>query len=103
MRTFHGSSKTGKRVPPATRVGRPTRANALGVVVFGFLTGLSAFAVPSENTPAPANELVREVIKNELKAEAADQSHWAFQRQSEKAGKRELGQVVETKDGNLEL
>jgi len=104
MRTFHCSSKTGNRVPPATqRVGRPTRASALGLVLFGLLTGLSAFAVPSEDTPAPANELIRDVIKNELKAEAADHSHWAFQLQSEKAGKRELDQVVETKDGNLQL
>src|ERR1700721_3250116 len=104
MRTFHCSSKTGNRVPPAThRVGRATRASALGVVVFGFLTGLSAFALPSENTPAPANELVRDIIKNELKGEAADHSHGAFQLQSAKAGNRELDQVVEPKAANLQF
>jgi len=101
-RGTHGI-KTGNRVPPATpHVGVAMRAGLLSIVAFGFLTGLAS-AVLSENMPVSANELVREVIKNEIKVEAADHSRWAFLLQTEKAGKRELDQVVETKDGNLQL
>ena len=104
MRRFHLSSKTGNRVPAATRqVGVATRASVLPIVVFGFLTGFDAPAVAAENMPVSANELVREIITNEIKVEAADHSHWAFQLQTEKADKREVDQVVETKDGNLQL
>jgi len=75
----------------------------IAIVVFGFLTGFAAAVVAAENMPVSANGLVREVITNEIKVEAADHSHWAFQLQTEKAGKREVDQVVETKDGNLQL
>jgi hypothetical protein len=51
---------------------------------------------------ASANELVRKIVANEIKAETEDHSHWAFQLQTEKAGRRELDEVVETKDGNLQ-
>ena len=104
MRGSHLSPKTGNRVPAATRqVGVTTRVSVLAIVVFGFLTGFAAPAVAAENMPVSANELVREIITNEIKVEAADHSHWAFQLQTEKAGKREVDQVVETKDGNLQF
>jgi len=104
MKRFHLSSKAGNRVPAATRkVAVATRTSVLAIVVFGFLTGFAAAVVAAENMPVSANGLVREVITNEIKAEAADHSHWAFQLQTEKAGKREVDQVIETKDGNLQF
>jgi hypothetical protein len=75
----------------------------LAVLLFGFLPGLPASAQSSENTPAHGNELVRGIIANEIKAETQDHSHWAFRLETEKSGKIELAQVVETRDGNLQL
>ncbi len=73
------------------------------VLVFGFLCGRAASGQTAKDLPASANELVRQVIANEIKAEKADHSHWAFQLQTEKAGRSEIDQVVETKDGNLQM
>jgi hypothetical protein len=78
------------------------KAIVLSTFMFGILRGLGAALQPSENSQASANELVRKIIANEIKAEAEDHSHWAFQLQTEKSGRRELDQVVETKDGNLQ-
>ncbi len=49
-----------------------------------------------------ANDLVRKVIANELKAESADHSHWMLRLDSKKPNSaEEIDQVVETKDGDL--
>ena len=59
----------------------------------------SAAAQPSE---MPANELVRRVLSNELKAENDDHSHWMFRLQSEAPnGTSEVEEVVQAKDGDL--
>ena len=73
------------------------------VLVFGFLHGLGTSPQPSENSPESANEFVRQVIANEIKAENQDHSHWAFRLQTEKAGRAEIDLVVETKDGDVQL
>lgn len=73
------------------------------VLVFGFLCAQAASDQAAKDPPASAKELIREVIANEIKAEKADYSHWAFQLQTEKAGKSEIDQLVETKDGNLQM
>jgi hypothetical protein len=77
------------------------RWTMLSVLLFGLLRGLPAQS--PENLPAAANEFVHQVVANEIKAEADDHSHWAFQLQTAKSGRKELDQVVETNDGNLEL
>ena len=73
------------------------------VLVFGLLHGLGLSPQPSEDPPASANEFVRQVVANEIKAENQDHSHWAFRLQTEKAGRTETDQVVQTKDGNVQL
>jgi len=75
----------------------------LVVLVCGLLRGLATSAQPSENMPASANEFLRQVVANEITAENQDHSHWAFRLQTEKAGRTEIDEVVETKDGNLRL
>jgi hypothetical protein len=75
----------------------------LAVLVFGVLRGFGIARHLPENTPASANDFVRKIVANEIKNETQDHSHWAFQLQTEKAGRTELYQVVETKDGNLQL
>jgi hypothetical protein len=76
---------------------------AVLVFVSGFLCAQAASEQAAKDPPASAKELIREVIANEIKAEKADHSHWAFQLQTEKAGKSEIDQLVETKDGNLQM
>src|SRR5438094_4730370 len=97
MKPFQWSSKAGNcRHPVARQVGHASRASVLAFVVFGLPSGLATSSALSENMPSSANELVREVITNEIKVEAADHSHWAFQLQTEKDGKKEIDQVIET-------
>src|ERR1700737_2398321 len=79
------------------------RVTMLAVLVFGVLRGFGIARQLPENTPASANDFVRKIVANEIKDETQDHSHWAFQLQTEKAGRTELYQVVETKDGNLQL
>jgi hypothetical protein len=85
------------------QIGMAFRATMPAVLVFGFLHGLGLSPQPSENSPASANEFVRQRAANEIKAENQDHSHWAFRLQTEKAGREETDQVVETKDGNVQL
>jgi len=73
------------------------------VLVLGFLHALGASSQLSQNLPASANEFVRQVVANEIKTENQDHSHWEFRLQTEKAGRTEIDQVVETKDGNVQL
>jgi hypothetical protein len=75
----------------------------LAVLVFGVLCGFGIARQLPENNPVSANDFVRKIVANEIKDETRDHSHWAFQLRTEKAGRTELYQVVETKDGNLQL
>ena len=64
------------------------------------------FSCPSRAQPSEislsANELVRRVVTNELKAEGQDHSLWMFRLETEKPNaQKEVDEVVETKDGDL--
>ena len=49
-----------------------------------------------------ANQLARQVVDNELRAETQDQSHWRFRLETYKpGGAKETDEVIETKDGDL--
>ena len=48
-----------------------------------------------------ANELARKVIINELKFQDEDHSHWMYRLEKEDAGKKQVQEIVETKDGSL--
>jgi hypothetical protein len=54
------------------------------------------------NERLPANEFVRPIIANELRAEQYDHSHWALRLETQQSGKAEVREVVETKDGDLD-
>jgi hypothetical protein len=58
---------------------------------------------PAQDNPVtPANEFMRRVVSNELKAEAQDHSHWMFRQQTEKPGSQtEVDEVIETSSGDL--
>jgi hypothetical protein len=50
----------------------------------------------------PAGEFLRGVVAGELKAQADDHSHWAYQVKEEVAGRPEVRRMIETAQGNLD-
>ena len=65
---------------------------------------LGSNALPQSDSGSPglsANELARKVIINELKFQDEDHSHWMYRLEKEDAGKKQVQEIVETKDGSL--
>jgi len=75
-----------------------TIAIAIGLL---FMVPARAVSQESEHSEKNANELARSVLQNEVKAEANDHSHWMFKLEIEKSQRKEVDEVVETKDGDL--
>jgi hypothetical protein len=48
-----------------------------------------------------ANELLRKVVTNELKVQNEDLGHWMYRLEKRDAGKKQVQEIVETKDGSL--
>jgi hypothetical protein len=75
------------------------------VITIGSLTLLALmFSLPGAGQASvmPANELVRRVLANELKAENEDHRHWMFRLQSESPdGTTQVEEVIQTKNGEL--
>jgi hypothetical protein len=74
------------------------------ILVFIILLSSAGYAQNAPATPPPrtdANELVREVIQNELKAQLSDQTYWRFRELTGKDGHKELRDVFETRDGDI--
>ena len=72
-------------------------------LTIGLLFIFPACALSQDSDPSgkSANELAHSVLQNEAKAEANDHSHWAFKLETEKSGRKEVDEVVETKNGDL--
>ena len=69
-------------------------AIALAIVLLG------STASP-EVREASANDLVRRIVTNELKAQDEDHSHWMYRMEIEDREKREVREVIETQYGEL--
>lgn len=54
-----------------------------------------------EDSEKNTNELARRVLMNEANVEAQNHSHWMLRLETEKSGRKEVDQVVETKDGDF--
>lgn len=68
------------------------------MLLFVFLTSKSPAQAPNSS----AEQLVRKVVTNELRAENQDHSHWMFCLYTEKPNTpEEVDEVVETKNGDL--
>ena len=62
--------------------------------------GLGATAVCQNTaTSGSATQLVQEMVKNELRAEAEDHSQWMYRQEKQLDGKNELQEVIETPHG----
>ena len=64
-------------------------------LVTALLVCSSNNCVQSHATP-PANQFVRRIIDSELQAEKNDYSHWMLRLETQKSGKTEVREVVET-------
>lgn len=68
-------------------------------------TVLMALLVPAcfaqTSLPTDPNQFVRQMVENELKAEADDHSHWMYRLHKEDEKGAQDRQVIETKDGSL--
>jgi hypothetical protein len=74
-----------------------TTALALAGLLFASLSRSQ-----TSNDRPLANEFVRQNIENELQAEQNDHSHWMLRLKTQKSGRTEVREVVETKDGDLD-
>jgi hypothetical protein len=55
----------------------------------------------SERVGMSANELARKVITNELKLQYDDHGHWMYRLEKEESGRKQVQEIVETKNGSL--
>ncbi|MFZ1143098.1 MAG: hypothetical protein WAN76_28290 [Candidatus Sulfotelmatobacter sp.] len=66
------------------------------------LLGSTAFPqADSERLGMSANELARKVVTNELKVQNEDLGHWMYRLEKKDAEKKQVQEIVETKDGSL--
>jgi len=71
-------------------------------IVTIILLGSTAFPqADSERLGMSANELARKVVTNELKVQNEDLGHWMYRLEKKDAGKKQVQEIVETKDGSL--
>jgi hypothetical protein len=81
------------------------RAITVGFLLSGLILSGLILAPQSVCAELSANELLRKVVDNELKAQAQDRSHWMYLRRTEMPGKQEKEterEVIESKDGDLD-
>ena len=55
----------------------------------------------SERVEMSADELARKVITNELKFQYDDHDHWMYRLEKEESGRKQVQEIVETKNGSL--
>ncbi len=84
-------------------MGRHTAVINKITIAVGLLFMVPAWAVSQEleHSQKNANDFVRSVLQNEVKAETNDHSHWMLKLETEKSRRKEIDEVVETKNGDL--
>ena len=86
---------------------RPLLSNC--AVKLTYLAAVAAMAVlvsaalhATDNDVSSANQLVRTVLENEMRAEDQDHSHWMYRLEKAQPTKRQIKEVVETEKGLVE-
>ena len=78
------------------------RAACRGTALILLLAPLIAAQSLGQSSSESAQDLLRRVVTNELKAEKQDHSHWNLRLESQKPnGQIEVDDVIETRDGDL--
>jgi hypothetical protein len=75
-----------------------TIAIAVGLL---FMVPTWAASQESEHSQENANDFARSALRNEVKAETNDHSHWMLKLETEKSRRKEIDEVVETENGDL--
>lgn len=68
------------------------------VLFFGI--AITSFTTAKAQEPS-ANELAKEVVTHEIQSQNADHTHWQYRLETVKSGKKEVQEVIETKNGDL--
>ena len=95
---MHSCFKTCDGVASLLRVRLIHRRMALIVTVI--LLGVPARPQSVPNSPVSANDLVRRVVTNELTFQD-DHTNWMYRLEKEQYGKKQVEEIVETKEGSL--
>src|SRR5712691_1104201 len=85
---------------------RPLLSNC--TVKLTYLAAVAAMAMlvsaalhATDNDVSSANQLVRTVLENEMRAEDQDHSHWMYRLEKAQPTKRQIKEVVETEKEGL--
>jgi hypothetical protein len=81
---------------PVVRVVR----GAATVLVIVILLGSATLSQSDSGSPVSANDLARRVITNELKFQD-DHTNWMYRLEKEQYGKKQVEEIIETKEGSL--
>ena len=72
----------------------------MALIVTIILLGVLARSQSVPNSPVSANDLVRRVVTNELTSQD-DHTNWMYRLEKEQYGKKQVEEIVETKEGSL--
>jgi hypothetical protein len=95
---MHSCFKTCEGVPSLLAVRLIQRPIALMVTII--LLGVPARPQSVPNSPVSADYLVRRVVTNELTFQD-DHTNWMYRLEKEQYGKKQVEEIVETKEGSL--
>ena len=76
------------------------KRNSVVLILTIILLGVPARPQSVPNSAVSANELARRVVTNELKFQD-DHTNWMFRLEKEQYGKKQIEEIVETKEGSL--
>ncbi len=97
---MHNRFKTGG-APGSSLVVRLIHGSATVIVTIILLGSNALPQSESERVGMSANELARKVITNELKFQYDDHGHWMYRLEKEESGRKQVQEIVETKNGSL--
>jgi hypothetical protein len=83
---------------------RPWQAVHGLAIIIVTITLCGSNALPQSDSAGlgmSATELARKVVNNELKFHNEDQSHWLYQLEKERSGRRQVQEILETDGGSL--
>jgi hypothetical protein len=100
-----GIAKHGS-IGEAMRSRRDLQAGLVLIAALSFLSFSAGVHSAQDHNQAAnyridGNQLANEVVQNELNAQAEDQSLWRYREVREEGSKRELLEVIETRDGEV--
>ncbi len=77
------------------------RAPASSIVAIILLGSTTLPQLDSGSRGVSANELARKVVTNELTSQDGHHGHWMYRLEKEESGRKQVQEIVETKDGSL--